>query len=387
MAFGINFPNFQPPVPFDRARRAEALPEVPQNPARGSLVMIDYFQDSYNGEVAHGNVGAHAAEQQGFRGKIYAETAGPDRAQTSPSFQMDQWISQRPRDAQGTREAINDMTRMQQTELLTDVTGDLDKIRQRGLRDSAVNISLGTSPVRVAEDLYRRVRTAPRQSPPGSNSSYQFAQNVFNAYGIDQNKFFSNDGKVSGPERQRLQQALLDSAQRGRDSQEVQGAQAAYGRSVRALEANNNSVVVSAGNQEEFLGRLARDAGNRSVNAATSANRNILGNSDVTMVGATRWNQNGAERIAEYSNRDPQVDIYASGSVGNGANVNRMQSLGTSFASPRVAAAMAALHGNHPGMPSGAVENLMRNRLTHDLGNNKVLDFGTAEEYMRRGVF
>ena len=86
------------------------------------------------------------------------------------------------------------------------------------------------------------------------------------------------------------------------------------------------------------------------------------------------------ERIAPYSNLDPNVGIYASGSVGNGANPQRMNTSGTSFAAPRVAATMATLHGTHPGFSNSATLNLMRSRLTHELGGVPVLDYHRAEE-------
>ena len=385
-----SFPSFQmPPLPLDRARAQQPLPEVPQNPERGSLVMIDTFQDSYRG-AAHGNVGAYAARQHGFRGQIYAENIGGDVSGPSQHAERQNYLSGQPRTPAQTQQAINDIARHWPQENLREVTADLDKIRGRGLRDSAVNISYGIHPQIVAEDLYRQVRTAPQTPPTGpfaNPQQYQFAQNVYRAYGIDQAKFNSTDPQVSGPERLRLQQALLNAAQQGANSAEVREAQRDYGRAVRQLEANNNSVVASAGNQEQLLQDLARDANGLRVQANPNSNRNLYVTPDVTNVGATRFLNNGQERIAPYSTRDPGIDLFASGSVGNGANQNRMNVWGTSYAAPRVAGAMASLHGNHPGMPSGAVQNLMRNRLSHDMGQERVLDFRLAEEYMRQGTF
>ena len=74
----LNLPGM-PPLPVDRARRdfADQLPEVPQNPPAGSLVMVDSFQDSWQAD--HGNVGAYAAKEHGFRGQVFAEKLGPDQ--------------------------------------------------------------------------------------------------------------------------------------------------------------------------------------------------------------------------------------------------------------------------------------------------------------------
>lgn len=401
---GGGSPSTPPPLPFDRARAQKPLPEVPQNPASGSLVIVDYFQDSYEG-AAHGNVGAYAARQHGFRGEIYAEKIGADTpgiSQTNLSWES---LRSGPKDPAATRQSIQDISRHSQRELLEDVTGDLDKIRGRGLKDSAVNVSYGVQPQRIAEDIYKAVRTAPSQDPKANqgggmaavvqslggpteaDKKYQFAQNVLNGYGVDQQKFYSPDPKINGPERLRLQQGLLNSAEAGGQAPDVQAAKATYEESVKALEANNNSVVVSVGNQGQLLDRFAKDANGARVTAGETSNHNVLVNSHVTTVGATRWYDNGTERIAAYNNKDPETDLYASGSVGNGADQNQMRTLGTSYASPRVAGALATLHGNHPGMTSSSVENLMRNRLTHDLDGKKVMDFQLAEEYMRRGTF
>ena len=68
-----------PPQPFDRARRdgADRLPQVPQNPPAGSLVVVDSFQDNW-AQADHGNIGTYAAKEHGFRGNVYAENIGPD---------------------------------------------------------------------------------------------------------------------------------------------------------------------------------------------------------------------------------------------------------------------------------------------------------------------
>lgn len=123
------------------------------------------------------------------------------------------------------------------------------------------------------------------------------------------------------------------------------------------------------------------------MKTAPDAGYNILVNSDVTTVGATSWPTAEREILAPYSNRHPEVDVYASGAVGHGEDVNRMRSPGTSFSAPRVAAALATIHGTRPGTPSHAAQNLMNNRLTRELEGQRVLDFGMAEEYMRTHVF
>lgn len=388
MAITTGFPQVPPgftlvkPLPLDRAR-GQQLPPLPDKPPAGSLVLVDDFQDTYDG-AAHGNTAAYAVRQQGFQGNIYAEEIGPDKV-TGPSEASNarEWLGMGPQDPAKIRQAVQDLSRLSHRELLEDVTGDLNKIQKSGLHDSAVNVSYGVTPQRVAEDIYRDVRA-------GGNAfggTQQFADNVLNAYGIDATRFHSMDGDVSGPERAKLQQALLNATEAGAKAPDVVQAQRSYDDAVRNLEANNNSVVVSAGNQQQILAKLTADAGGRAPTPGPGSNHNILANSRVTTVGATQWLNDGTERIAPYSNRDPEVDIYASGSVGSGLDPQKMNQAGTSFAAPRAAATMASLHGNHPGMPSSAVENLMRNRLTHQTEDVSVINYKRTEEYMRRGTF
>lgn len=368
-----------PPQPIPDRARNQNLPKLPQDPPAGSLVLVDTFEDTFQG-AAHGNTAAFAARQQGFRGPIYAESIGPDGVRgPTQSVNARSFLAMGPQDPAVTRQAVMDISRLTHRELLEDVTGDLNKIAKTGLHDSAVNVSYGTSPQRVAEDIYRQVR-----QPFGGH----FTQNIFQAYGIDAEKFNSHDPKVSGPERARLQQALLQAAEAGVESADVKMAEVGYDQAVRGLKSRHNSVVVSAGNQQQVLDHLAADAnGQRIQPGSPNSNHNILANSSVTTVGATRWFQNGKERLANYSNRDPEVDIYASGSVGSGADVNKMNSSGTSYSSPRVATALATLHLTHPGRSSSQMENLMRNRLTHQTEGQSVLDYTRTEEFLRNQRF
>jgi hypothetical protein len=351
--------------------------------------MIDTFDDTFQA-AAHGNVGAYAARQQGFRGPIYAEKLGPDEPGPSQSNDAQTWLNLEPQDPAKTRQAVQDISRFRHRELLEGVTGDLNKVRERGLHDSAVNISFGLQPQRVADGLLNDVRSGLNPDSP----NFQMSQNILRAYDVDPQKLTHPDTKVSGPERHRLQNALLQASEAGAQAPDVKHAQAGYDQAVGALQAQNNSVVVSVGNQEQILQNMAAEAGGRKPVAGPNSNHNVLANPQVVTVGATRWREgpNGLqERVAEYSNRDAEVDIYASGSVGNGVNQNRMNVGGTSFSSPRVGAALATLHGTHPGSSSSKMRNLMQNRLTHDLNqdgqNLPVLDFEKTELYMRQNRF
>ena len=383
------FPTMPPPPPvFDRARPTAPLPEVPQSPPAGSLVIIDKFVPSERG-AGHGNVAAFAARQQGFRGNIYAETIGGDNPNSATISWQARGVLNFPQTPELTRQAVQDYSRFRQRELLDEVTGDLNKLRDRGLHDSSVNVSFSDSSMRVANQLLADVRDGTHPMSP----NFQMSQNILQAFNIDAGKLSSSDPQVSGPERHRLQQALLEAAQRGGDSPDVRQSQGQYQQAVRDLQARHNSVVVAAGNDQEVTANWTREAHGIRPQVGPNANRNVLVNSDVTTVGATQWNRgpNGLrERVAAYSNQDSEVDIYASGAVGNGIDVNRMNVDGTSFAAPRVAAAEATLRGTHPGASPQQIRNLMNNRLTHSMPNPQgvgVLDYGTTELYLRNGTF
>lgn len=379
-------PVFTPPL--DRARPSVPLPEVPQSPPAGSLVIVDSFVENERGP-GHGNVAAFAARQQGFRGNIYAEPIGGDDPQQTRQSWPARQVLNMPQTPEFTRQAVQDISRYRQRELLEQVTGDLNKLGERGLRDSAVNVSYADSPMRVANQLLDDVRSGTNPSSP----NFQMSQNVLSAYNIDGGKLGNPDPAISGPERLRLQQALLGAAERGAQSPDVQQARGQYQEAVRGLQGRHNSVVVAAGNDQEVAGQWAREANGLRATPGAGAGRNVLVNSDVTTVGATQWLQgsNGLrERVAPYSSQDAEVDVYASGAVGNGADVNRMNVDGSSYASPRVAAAEATLRGTHPGASPQQIRNLMSNRLTHALPNPQgvgVLDYERTELYMRRGTF
>ncbi|ODT67147.1 hypothetical protein ABS71_11365 [bacterium SCN 62-11] len=378
-----------PPPPVDRARRdgCDRLPGVPQNPPAGSLVIVDTFQDSWD-KADHGNIGTYAAKEHGFRGKVFAENIGPDNPQYPRDFEARDLLRLGPQDPATTRQAVRDIARFRSADLLNDVSGDLNKLKGKGLHDSAVNVSYGVTPVRVADNIVQDVFNG---THPGSVNQ-NLSQNIFSAYKIDQSKLHSQDPKVAGPELKRLHDAVLQDTRAGFNHPEVKQAQKRYDQSVRDLQAQHNSVVVSAGNDQATPLLWKKESKGYATQTVASDFHNPLANSEVTTVGATRWTRGAGglqEKLASYSNLDPTVDVYASGSVATGRDVNRKTVGGTSFSAPRVAGALATLHGNHPGASAGQMRNLMNNRLTHEVpgAGAPVLDFHAAEEYMRKGTF
>ena len=368
--------------PLDRARAYAPLPEVPQQPPAGSLVLIDTFQDTFV-SAAHGNEAAYAARQQGFQGPIYGEQASRDDFQSTSALMG---MALQPQEPGRVRQLLQDDSRFTHLEVLEGATANLNELTESGLHDSAVNLSRGFTPQRVVEELLPRLGAGldPR------SQHFQFSQNVLGAFDLDRSKLLSPDLAIAGPERLRLFESLLQTSEAGVQSADVQQAQHEYDQAVEALQGQHNSVVVSAGNEGDLIPHLADMAGGRQPAVGKDSNLNVLVNSDVVSVGATRWfeGRNGLhEQIAGYSNLHSEVDIYASGSVATGLDENQANLWGTSFSAPRVSAALATLHGTHPGSSSDQMLNLMQNRLTHPLEDVSVLDFEETERYLREHTF
>lgn len=212
--------------------------------------------------------------------------------------------------------------------LLTSLMQDANSL---GVSNSALNISLGLNKLHMVTGAESHT----------SNAVYR--TNLDRALGLNPQSTGSQERK----------QALLDRVNRVMEgSEEVRSASQAWQDEVRAFEANRNSVVVSAGND----GGDARSLSSKGYRLSEDVDRNFLAFSDVTVVGAT----NGGSSVAGYSRRGDEVDLYASGNAG-------LLTQGTSFASPRVSAAMRAAHCQNPDLDSDQVEELVLEQLTDSI--------------------
>ena len=154
---------------------------------------------------------------------------------------------------------------------------------------------------------------------------------------------------------------------------------------VEGFEKNNNSVVISAGNEGTVEEDLESSIGNRQLRLPTDFETNVLENDLVTSVGAV--DGRGTTRSA-YSSESSGVDIYANGSLTLGED---FEASGTSFSSPRVGVTMAELHRLYPDMTSQQVESLMLSNLTENGRNGdssiKVLKPDVNFEFLRNQKF
>lgn len=334
---------------------APELPTVAQAQSRlqpGTLVLTDYFESRLPDTPAHGQQVEDSARKQGFQGPLVRREA-PENAEILKSRRITTYLDQRQYSPAEMRQLIADYTVQSQVGPLKSAAQELDAVREAGLRNGVVNLSRGSGEAQVVEALYGKLQDAwGATASAGQVSAMRRLAKVAPAFGLDAAQIVASPG-----ERAKLQQALVDAVDRASaESPELAAAQADYDLAVRELEAHRNSVVVAAANSGEILEHMAQDAEGVKPRISEDFWRNRLASDDTTMVGGT-----SGERIGAYTNPDPGIDLYAEGNVFQG---DHLVNWGTSFATPRVSAAMAELHRRHPEMSSAEVEALLAKGLS-----------------------
>ena len=151
---------------------------------------------------------------------------------------------------------------------------------------------MGTSTARIVDELYGLPMRAlsnesGKETPRSQEQAKTSLRNQALAFGLDPNKILSEDPKVSGPERQKLVQGLINvTSNTIEKSPDIQNSKKGFDQAVKDFEANNNSVVIAAGNEGQHLERLSKTIGDRELKLPSDFTKNILENEDVTSVGA-----------------------------------------------------------------------------------------------------
>jgi hypothetical protein len=387
---------------------APALCEQTKVPA-GSLIIADFFeasppQDPNNirptEKFSHGEMVNMAARQNGFKGSVMTQVQpGATQRYTNQTKAEESFFDPKATPEQ-TRANLASFASNGALGLLESQTQVVNGAIASGAKNSALNLSVGGSTASLTERAYSSASMAwmkpdPKYSPEVNERARAdglvAATNFAEAYGLDVNKMTSKDPKVAGPERARLQEALMNGIDGSlAKNPEVRKAKQDFTTAVGRFESGRNSVVISSGNEGSIIGRMAKDShGYKAKDIPKTFDTNFLDTPEATMVGATRWTNGSAglkERVAGYSSNDSGVDIYASGSLSvSGKQVKDGE--GTSFAAPRVAATMAELHKKHPNMTSAQIESFMRQSLTHPLntssgGTVSVLDYHKSSDFL-----
>ncbi len=366
----------------------------PGNVPSGSLIIADSFTPSRpEDKFAHGETVARSARFDGFRGPL--RTLSPEGS--SSGYQKagtaeDGFYKENATPAE-TRANVKNYALGSVLGVLDTDTQAVQSATASGATNSALNLSQGRSRADIASRVYGAASFAWSDDlkPEHKEFADGVTQNFAGAYGLDMAKLKSQDPKVSGPERLKLQEAIIGSVDSSlNQSPQVRAAKNRFTTEVNRFESNRNSVVISSGNDGDVIDAFKKDAsGLTPRNLPKNFDTNVLDTPQATMVGATRWFDNGnglTEKVAGYSSVQSGVDIFASGSVATKVS-GQADTFGTSFAAPRVAATMATLHKMNPSMSSAQVENLMKNSMTHSLnsgngGQIDVLDYQTSSNLM-----
>lgn len=362
------------PPPDPTQQKLGLTPRQALKPS-GSLIVVDQFMpQSYPGmpvEIPHGALVRQSALDTGFRGNLVnspTDMAFTPQPLVKRQHELMLELAEPNLSPERTRALLAEQAEVGHLALLHKTTERLEGLTEAGVRNSAVNFSQGASKASAVQSAYVNAISG-RQS-----------DNITRALGVDPDKMFSQDPKVSVPERLRLQQGLTDLISKSLDeSARLKESQAKYQRAVQNFEKQHNSVVVSAGNEGDVANQLVDITEGQRIRLPQNWQNNVLVTPEVTSVGALKGN-----RISSYSNRDSEVDLYANGDVTLPGQ--QEVSEGTSFAAPRVAAGMAALHGKYPQLSSAEVEARLKSQLTKG-GSVASLDEEKTRQFLQSQSF
>lgn len=341
-------------------------------PTPGSLIISDSFTASEPGELSHGEIVGLAARGTGYKGDVHTigETYTP-----SSGYAFDVSDEAGRRLIHPVRGSRKDIVKNIETHVAAGAVGFLeaethavDLASLSGAKNSVLNLSQGKSKASVVDNLYALARSAwdPDPSPEHKEMGFNALDNYAKAYDLNAERLKNPDPKVSGPERRLLQQTLVKHVDHiFENNSAISKSKKKWSQSVSNFEARNNSVVISASNEGLVGKRLDKEfPGQDPLLVPRNFTSNVLNTAGVTTVGSTTHSE-GKARIADYSSRSPQ-GLYADGGVDTDGD-SKVDKTGTSFSAPRVASAMATLHGLRPNLSSSQVEELLRQQMTKEL--------------------
>lgn len=355
-------------------------PTAQQYAKKGTLYIHDYFSGKKN-RPEHGELVAKSAQETGFKGSVVGQQV------TNPTTRVDALYS-----TSTSTEDFNKAFKQQIIDMrknpLESATKTMHALDKQGVKNSALNLSQGGSKASTVDHFYSSMRRAWAPEDERSHSGEYLNRkgkglltNFAKANGLDEAKLLSKDPKVYGPERAKLQEALINQVQDTvNGSKEVKKAQSDYDTAVKAFESRNNSVVVAGENDGNLVGTFRKDLGGHKAGLTVNKNffDNPLANDQTTIVGAL--NDQGTK--ASYSTRSSLPEIYANGRVDTDQWGSYTE--GTSFSAPRVAALMARIHEKNPHLTSQQVEDQVIQTMTKPQGEGKkqirVLDRSVFEK-------
>jgi hypothetical protein len=313
--------------------RGERVEYLRHNVRPGSLVVLDQFFLPKGSTFTHGQNVAATARSTGFAGPILElDTTYSLHESTIAKLEALEPVQQRLAQAttgEEVRAALRELSVLKRSYALQRTTESLQQLKEAGLRQSAVNISLGHNAADETRSLLQRTLVGEGDD---AQAAGQALLGVLRGFSEDLESFIDPRPEVSGPERARVAANVASFFQETVSDGRWQAAKAAYDAAVLELESQGNSVVVAAGNEGDCAEFLRTWCLGQTPELPAGFENNDLSNSAVTVVGALEGG-----RRADYTSHDSEIDEYADGRAALGD-----EEKGTSFAAPRVAARLAA---------------------------------------------
>ena len=374
-----------------------------KNAKPGAMFVLDDFQPTGGQAIpglfampewmaSHGGQVVSTAKQEGFGGQtVPLEINRPlSDAQRNQTYgELTRLWNDPNSTPEQLQQSIGDRAVVNRTRLLDNASTSLNDLTAAGAHDSVTNISASGSQAATANNILRRMLPTDRNDPASVAYARGERAKFAKAFGVDDNDLNSDDENVWGPARQKMFQGVFNLVGATQTDPRFVQSKADYDSAVNAFEANNNSVVVASGNDAPVAPFWERAANGAPLQLPAGFTHNDLGAPAATVVGAAVANESGQQVPAPYNNPD-RIDVFANGYAGSTAPKDEQ---GSSFGAPRVAAAMAGLHGRFPGLSSSQAENLMRQRFTGSFAGtdgvavSPVLDIQSTSSFLQSGTF
>ena len=313
-----------------------------QTPAdSGDLVIVDHFQPTSPDSAPHGQVIHTTVQDEGFSGKVLERFELP--------------ATLRPEDAKGDTSdqfcsSLERKVSSWQSQVLNNEAGELRTLAASGLHDGAVNFSSGCSQARVVWGLYTTALHEPTSDTPEQQADHARLMDQYSkAFHFDPTKLVGADNDASHA-RGLFLQGLCDLVKQGEADPDFMAAKVNYDKAVADISKKSVSVVVAAENSGSDLAQYSEASGGQKLNLAPDFFKNPLASADTVTVGSVGGADRSAkapESISDF-NSPERDDILANGVTTD--PISGDDDEGTSFAAPRVAAALAKVHSDHPGM-------------------------------------
>lgn len=306
-------PLYASQLPELRQRRLDYLQD---NLGPGSLVLVDQFFEPAGTGTTHGRRVSATARGSGFQGPLLElDTTYSLEPETAARLEQMGSVQSRFEQAgnpQEIRDSLRELSVLKRSYSLARSAESLEQLQQSGMRDSAVNLSLGHN----AADETRRLL---ERSLQDTKILVQLVRG-----------FCDDPQDLSGAGLSRMVSKLAHWLQDTTQDSRWQVAKQRYNQAVEGLISQNNAVVVAAGNEGETAAYLSTWCSGETPRLPFGFENNDLSNPKVTVVGATENGQRAA-----YTSHDDEIDVFADGASLLGDDK------GTSFAAPRVAAHLA----------------------------------------------